>query len=206
MTTEFYEGSGWQDTSGPYVTVPCHESDVWPIADNSISGTKDSLFDANGAYGGGHPVVAVGGRTAADGRPLNVTGVVVSATPGLTTALGRVIINIANGMIVHNYVANILTYNGGDPATFETAPVVGQPVYVDDGDDLAAGVTLSLSPLNVAGLKNPLAGVLWYCQDEMADSAQGGPNATYSFDTSLANSLVEQAYCILLLNDGRDLA
>ena len=206
MTTEFTEAPGWQDTSGPYVTIPAHESDVWPIADNSISGTKDSLFDADGSYGGGHPVIALGGRTVADGRPLNITGVVVSAVPGLTTALGRVIVNIADGNIVHNWVANILTYNGGAPATFETAPVPGQPVYVDDGDDLAAGVTLSLSPLNVDGLKNPQAGVLWYCQDEMADQAQGGPNAAATFDGSLANSLVEQDYCILLFNGSRDLA
>jgi hypothetical protein len=117
-----------------------------------------------------------------------------------------VIVNIAAGNIVHNWVANILTYNGGAPATFETAPVPGQPVYVDDGDDLAAGVTLSLSAINVAGVKNPQAGVLWYCQDEMADAGQGGPRATYTFDTSLLNSLVQQAYCILLTQTSQEVA
>lgn len=206
MVDTFITGPDWQDTSGPYVTVPVHEQDIWPVADNSGSGTKDGIFDANGDYDGVHPVVAIGGRTAADGRPLNLTGVVVSATPGLTTSLGRVVINIADGFIVHQYVANILTYNAGSAATFETAPVVGQPVYVDDSDDLGEGVTLSMSPLNDGDLKNPQAGVLFYCQDEMADSAQGGPNATYSFDTSLANELVEQSYCVLLFNGSRDLA
>lgn len=206
MSDTFTSGPDWQDTSGPYITVPCHESDVWPVDDNSGSGTKDSLLDANGNYDGVHPVVAIGGRTAADGRPLNVTGFVVSVIPGLTTALSRVIVNIGDGFIGKNYVANVLTYAAGVPATFEQAPVVGQPVYVDDSNDLGEGVTLSMSPLNDADVKNPLAGVLWYCQDEMADSAQGGPNATYTFDTSLANELVQQEFCILQINGARDLA
>lgn len=209
MSDVFTSGPDWQDTSGPYVTIPALEADVWPIDDNSGSGTKDDLFDTVGGrlvYSGGHPVVALGGRTAADGRPLNITGVVVSGTPGSTVALSRVIVNIADGMIVKNWVANILTYAAGAAATFETAPVPGQPVYVDDSDDLGEGTTLSMSPLNDAGVKNPQAGVLWYCQDEMADSGQGGPNVTYTFDTSLANSLVQQEYCVLLFNGSRDLA
>jgi len=206
MVDVFYGDVDWQDTSGPYVTVRVHEQDIWPVADNSGSGTKDGIFDANGDYDGVHPVIAIGGRTAADGRPLNITGIVVSAIPGLTTSLGRVIINIADGFIIKNYVANVLTYSGGDANTFEQAPVPGQPVYVDDSDDLGEGVTLSLSPLNDADVKNPQAGVLFYCQDEMADSAQGGPNATYSFDTSLANELVEQVFCVLLFNGSRDLS
>lgn len=206
MSDVFQLGPDWQDTSGPYVTVPVHEKDIWPVADNSGSGTKDSIFDANGDYAGVHPVIAIGGRTAADGRPLNITGIVVSAIPGSTTSLGRVIVNIADGFIVKQWVANVLTYAAGSAATFEQAPVVGQPVYVDDSDDLGEGVTLSMSPLNDADVKNPQAGVLFYCQDEMADSAQGGPNETYSFDTSLANSLVEQEFCVLLFNGSRDLS
>ena len=78
-------------------------------------------------------------------------------------------------MIVRQYVSNILTYSGTVPATFETAPVVGQPVFVDDSQALTAGVTLSMSPLNGhGGLRNPLAGYLWYCQDEMANAEMGG--------------------------------
>jgi len=204
--SDVFQLAPWEDTSGPFVTVDVHEKDIWPVDDNSGSGTKDSIFDANGDYAGVHPVVAVGGRTAADGRPLNVVGVVVSAIPGLTTSLGRVILNIADGFVVHQWVANVLTYAAGVPATFEQAPIVGQPVYVDDSDDLGEGVTLSMSPLNDAGVKNPQAGVLWYCQDEMADSGQGGPNETYTFDTSLANSLVQQEFCVLLCAPTRELA
>ena len=84
---------------------------------------------------------------------------------------------------------------------------MGQPVYVDDStSDMAAGVTLSLSPLNSAGTKNPLAGYLWYCQDEIADGQVGGARATATFDISLSNSLVEQVYCVLLVNAARELA
>ncbi|MCJ7558579.1 MAG: hypothetical protein MUP90_16920 [Gammaproteobacteria bacterium] len=199
MTAEFW-GYPYEQSSEPQTVIDVHEADIWPVADNSGSGTKDAI--ANGL----HPVVAIGGRTAADGRPLNRTGVVVSFTAGLTTALGMVRVDIADGKEVYNWVANVLTYNGGNPATFETAPVVGQPVFVDDSDDLGEGVTLSMSPLNDAGVKNPLAGHLFYAQDEMANSAFGGPNATYTFDTSLANSLVQQGYCILLTSAVGELA
>jgi hypothetical protein len=206
MSDIFTYGPGWQQSSEPTTVVDVHEADVWPVDDNSGSGTKDSLLNAAGEYDGVHPVVAIGGRTAADGRPLNLTGVVVSVTPGLTVATSHVRVDVADGKIVRNWVANVLTYDGGNAATFEQAPVVGQPVYVDDSDDLGEGVTLSLSPLNDAGVKNPLAGYLWYCQDEMANVAQGGARAAATFDTALANELVEQEYCVLLVNAARELA
>ena len=195
MTTEFFSGSDWEQSSGPWTNIQVHEADLWPIADNSIA-AKDALED------GHHPVVAIGGRTAADGRPFNLTGVVVSFLDGLTTPTGIAVVNIADGMIVRQLVANILAH----PATYETAPVVGQPVFVDDSAALGAGVTLSMSELNSAGLHNPLAGYLWYCQDEYADAAAGGPNTAATFDGTLANSLVQQEYCVLLINAGRELA
>ena len=195
MTTEFFSGSDWEQSSGPWTNIQVHEADIWPIADNSIA-AKDALED------GHHPVVAIGGRTAADGRPFNLTGVVVSFLAGLTTPTGIAVVNIADGMIVRQLVANILAH----PATYETAPVVGQPVFVDDSAALGAGVTLSMSELNSAGLHNPLAGYLWYCQDEYADAAAGGPNTAATFDGTLANSLVQQEYCVLLINAGRELA
>ena len=199
MTAEFW-GYPYEQSSEPQVIIDAMVSDIWPESTKSGSGTKDAIAD------GLHPVVALGGRTAADGRPLNLTGVVVSYTAGLTAALSRVRVDIADGKMVYNYVANVLTYSGGAANTFETAPVPGQPVYVDDSDDLAEGVTLSLSPLNDADVRNPLAGYLWYAQDEMADSAFGGARAASTFDTSLANELVEQVYCILLINAARELA
>ena len=201
MSVYFYSGSDWQQSSEPHTFVEVQESDCWPVDDRSLSGAKDQLAD------GLHPVIAIGGRTAADGRPLNLTGVVVScniSTAG--TATDRIVVNVADGTIVRQYVANILTYSGGSAATYETAPVVGQPVYVDDSADLAAGDTLSMSPANSAGTRNPLAGYLWYCQDEIADGQVGGSRSTATFDTSLSNSLVSQIYCVLLVNAARELA
>lgn len=197
MPAEFY-GAGdeafWEQSSGPLTIIQAHESDCWPVADNSGSGTKDAIAD------GLHPVVAIGGRTQADGRAQNLTGVVTSFTAGLTTATGLVRINIADGAIVRNWVANVLTYANGDAATFETAPIPWQLVYVDDSNDLGEGVTLSLSPLNDGDLPNPLAGWLAYCQDEYADAVVGGPNSASTFDGTLANELVEQAFCVVLGN------
>jgi hypothetical protein len=200
MPATFYSGPSWEQSSGPIVNVNVHEKDVWPVDDNSISGAKDALFD------GAHPVVAVGGRTAADGRPLLIVGTVMKYYAGQQVSMSKVELNIAHGHIVRQYVANILEY-GGDPSsasTFEQAPIVGQPVFVDDSADLAAGVTLSMSPLNSAGVANPQAGVLWYCQDETADGFAGGANTLPTFDGTLANSLVEQVYCVLI-SRGRDL-
>jgi hypothetical protein len=202
MPDTFYSGTDWQQSSEPHTIVQVHESDCWPVANNSGSGTKDCLAP------GLHPVIAIGGRTAADGRPLNITGVVVSYTgAGTGTSTDLVRVNIADGVIVRQYVANVTAYSQGAPDTFETAPVPGQPVYVDDSDDLGEGVTLSMSPLNDSGtLKNPQAGVLWYCQDEYANSQVGGPNEASTFDASLANELVQQEYCVLLFNGSRDLS
>lgn len=201
MPDHFYSGSAWQQSSEPHTFVEVQETNCWPVDDRSVGGNKDQLAD------GLHPVIAIGGRTAADGRPLNLTGVVVScniSTAG--TATDRIVVNIADGTIVRNYVANVLTYSGLSPATFETAPVVGQPVYVDDSSDMGLGVTLSLSPLNEADVRNPLAGYLWYCQDEIADGQVGGARSVSTFDGSLSNSLVEQVYCVLLVNAARELA
>jgi hypothetical protein len=201
MPDEFYganydsgDEAFWEDSSGPYVIVQVHESDIWPVADNSESGTKDAIGS------GLHPVIAIGGRTQADCRALNLTGVVTSFTAGLTTATGLVRVNIADGVIVRNWVANVTEYSGTSANAFEQAPVPGQCVYVDDSQALGEGVTLSLSPLNEDDLPNPLAGWLWYCEDEYADSSVGGPNESATFDGTLANSLVQQAYCVLLSN------
>jgi hypothetical protein len=201
MPATFWSGTNWEQSSEPYTPISVQESDCWPVDDRSGSGTKDQLAP------GLHPVVAIGGRTAADGRPLNLTGVVVTYDGvGSGTATDRVVVNIADGAIVRNYVANVLTYAAGVPATFETAPIVGQPVYVDDSDDLGEGVTLSMSPLNDADVRNPLAGYLMYCQDEIADGFAAGARTTSTFDGTLADELVEQTYCVLLVNAARELA
>ena len=90
------------------------------------------------------------------------------------------------------------------PATFETAPVIGQPVYVDDTAALSAGVTLSLSPLSGAGLANPLAGHLFYCQDEYRDGDIGGANAAVTWPLTWANEETETEVCVMLSSDSGD--
>jgi len=191
----FFSGTDWQQSSGPEVDRKWHEADLWPIADNSIEGTKDALED------GLHPVVAIGGRTTS-ARPENLTGVVKTYNADATMA----VINIADGAVVRAYVSNITTYAGGVPTGWETAPVIGQPVYVDDSAQLGEGCTLSLSDTNSADLANPLAGWLFYCQDEYQDYEVGGPNVASdwvigslpAWDDDPGN---EYEVCVLLTND-----
>ncbi len=200
MAATFTAGTDWEQSSGPIVNVDVQESDCWPVDDRSGSGTKDQL-DA-----GLHPLIAVG-EYAAPGRPLNLCGVVMSINMSvLGTATDRVVLNIAHGFITRQYVDNTLTYSNNVPDTFEQTPVVGQPVYVDDSNDLAEGTTLSMSPLNDADVENPLAGVLWYCQDEIADGQVAGSRATATFDTALPNSQTDQEFCVMLVAGFRELA
>ena len=206
MSTTFtvYGGMGanYAETTPTDMVVTVLESDVWPVDDASLSGTKDSLLTAALVYDGVHPVVAIGSRVSASGRGLNPVGIVVSVTPGLTLATSQVRVNITHGKIVRNWVANVTTYSGTAPATFITAPYPGQPVYVDDSAALGAGVTLSMSPLNTDGDINPLGGFLWYCQDELPDQVVGGARSAATFDVSLSESLVQQTYCIMLPGGG----
>lgn len=187
MPDDFLSGTDWQGSSGPYIERQVALADLWPEGLNSESdaaGDKDVLVD------GLHPVLAIGGQTALNGRQVGqLTGVAVHYQ---TT--GLVQMNIARGMIVKAYVANILTH----ARTYETAPVIGQPVYVDDSVIISSGVTLSLSPLNDNGVANPLAGWLWYCQDEYLDAGVGGPNVATIWPLTWANELVEAEVCVLL--------
>jgi len=161
MTTEFSSGSDWEQSSGPLIERNALEADCWPNS-NDVAG-KDDLAP------GLHPIQAIGPK--AD-RPELVCGVLVS----YNATLDRGVLNIAPGFISRHYIANVLTYNAGTPNTWSGTLTAGQVVYVDDSDDLAAGVTLSLSPLNDAGAANPIAGVVWRCQDEEPDADIGGAN------------------------------
>jgi len=197
--TTFKSSTDWQQSSEPLVIVDVQEGDCWPVDVRSESTTKDQLDE------GLHLIIAIG-EYAAPGRPLNVTGVVASMNMSvLGTATDRVQVNIAHGAIVRQWVSNILTYAGQAPSTYEQTPVVGQPVYVDDSADLSAGVTVSMSPLNWNDVENPLAGVLWYCQDEIADGQVGGARAISTFDTALPNAATEQEYCVMLVAGFREL-
>lgn len=187
----FKAGPDWECSSGPMITRMFEFQDLWPHgAGGSIGGDdKDTLED------GLHPVLAIGPRS---NRRRNLTGVVVTVHGKLAT------LNMADKVCVKNYVANVLTYGGPDgaPLTFDGIMNVGDPVFVDDSDALSAGVTLSRSPLNASGDANPLAGYLFYCQDEYHDEDVGGPNTGSVWPKIISDSsLVEDEYCILLVND-----
>ena len=185
--SEFYGETDWQQSSGPMCNRKFEEDVIWPIDDNAV-GAKDILAD------GLHPVIAIGGRTAADGRPNNITGVVVSYNATSDIA----VVNIASCQIVRAYVSNIEGYNQGAANAWEDAPVIGQPVYVDDSDDLGAGCTLSMAATGDATVANPLAGYLMYCQDEYVDYPIGGPEDDEWGPTWSDIASEEHLVCVLL--------
>lgn len=167
MPTEFYSGSDWETHVGPYTTRNVQSDDLWPHAGQGPAG-KDALAD------GLHPILAIGNDAVAEGRlATSPTGVMVT----YNSTLSRAVMAVQNGMVVRQYVDNILSYSAGDANAFETSLQIGMPVYVDDSNDLAAGVTLSLSPSNDAGLANPLAGWIWYDQTEDESALIGGANS-----------------------------
>lgn len=192
MTTEFTSGPDWECSSGPVLTRAFDASaDLWPIGAGSElpAGDKDELAD------GLHPVVAIGLKAQ---RPINLTGVVVT----YNSANDRAEVNLGEKVCVKQWVANVTSYSGTVPATFDTTVDVGRPVYVDDSSALASGVTLSMSPLNNnGGQANPLAGYIFYCQDDYDDTGVAGAGANVSYPRTVANSLVEQEYCVLLTNE-----
>ena len=186
MPDDFTNGTDWEQSSGPLVIRAFDASaDLWP---HGVAAGKDVLAD------GLHPVLAIGPTA---NRPINLTGVVVT----YDATLDRAQMNLADKFVVRAYVANVLTYSQAAAATFDTSMAIGDPVYVDDSDDLSAGVTLSRSPLNEDDEANPLAGYLFYCQDDYDDTGVGGADANVSYPRTCANSLVEQTYCVMLVND-----
>jgi hypothetical protein len=115
----------------------------------------------------------------------------------------RAEMNLADKVCVKQYVANNASYSGTTPAGLDLSLAIGQPVYVDDSDALAAGVTLSLSPLNHNADANPLAGYIWYCQDDYDDSGVGGHTAARAFPIVITEevAVTYTELCILLVND-----
>ena len=182
VSTEFYKDTDWQ-TGGPMQTVMAEIGALWP---QGSAQSKDDLVD------GLHPVVALVPKANRSASAL--TGIVVS----VEDAAGLVQVNIAKGAIVKQFVANVLTYAAGSPATFDQSVALGQPVYLDDSTDLAAGVTLSLSPKNESDADNPLVGWIWYDQSEYKDAGVGGANAASAFPKVVANSLTNTIFNILL--------
>jgi len=190
MPTEFIHGTDWEQSSGPIISRMVHLADVWPegLAAEIGGGDKDILEN------GMHPAFAIGDPA---NRPNNLVGVVMSYEPAATL----VVLNMADKFISRQYVANILTYDGAAD-TFAATYVLGAPVYVDDSEDLAEGVTLSLSPLNADDDPNPLFGYIWYCQDEYADEGVGGPNHAAGLPVTASDEeLVEALLCVMQVND-----
>jgi hypothetical protein len=191
MADEFYKGPDWEGSSGPILSRMVAAADLWPhglASEADGTGDKDILED------GLHPVLALGDRA---NRPNNLIGVVMKYTNAYLVTL-----NMADKFIVKNYVANIDSYPKGSP-NYVTHYDVLQPVYIDDSETLSAGVTLSLSPMNIDGAANPLAGYIFYCQDEYRDGDIGGPHLSVSFpkDASDPDGLSEDVLCIMLVND-----
>jgi hypothetical protein len=190
MPDEFYNDSDWQGSSGPIIarTVDASE-DLWPIGAGSEinGGDKDALAD------GLHPVLAIGLKAQ---RPRNLTGVVMT----YRSDNDRAVMNLADKVIVRQYVSNILTYSGGNGGTFDQSIAIGEPVFVDDSGPLPAGVTLSRAQLNASGHANPMAGYIWRCQDQYDDSGVSGVDGDV-FPMVLANTAVETSFCVMLVND-----
>jgi hypothetical protein len=185
---EFKQGTNWQQSSSPHVNITVTKDDLWPHGDGADTGggDKDELVD------GRHPILAIGDP--AD-RPIGQSGVVVS----VNAETEQVVVNIAKGYRVRAFVANVLTYDQGAPDTFEIAPNIGQPVYIDDSAALSEGVVLSLSPENDQGDDNVLAGFLHYMQDEYVDAPVGGPHAVAAWPKTWGNELEEHEVCVILV-------
>jgi hypothetical protein len=188
---EFWNDPDWQQSSGPHIDRAFDASaDLWPHGAGSEidGGDKDVLAD------GLHPVLAIGPRAQ---RPRNLTGAVIL----YNSVNDRAILNLGEKVVVRQYVSNILTYSGGAGNTFDQSFAIGEPVFVDDSGPLSAGVTLSRSPLNESDTANPLAGYLFYCQDDYVDTYIGGAGANVSWPITIANTNTETAVCVMLVND-----
>lgn len=190
VTSDFFKGSDWESSSGPILSRTYHAVDLWPhgAGSETNAGDKDVLED------GLHPFLAIGPVA---NRPINMVGVVITFRDGPDIA----VMNVAPGFVAKAYIANVLTYNGGNPATFDASPDIGDPVYVDDSDDLDSGITLSQSPANNVAAGNPRAGYLFYDQDDYADWHVGGPNVLADWPKSIANSLTYYLASVMLWPD-----
>lgn len=189
----FKSGTDWEQSSGPIISRKVHltaqdESTqiLWP------EGTNHDTLTA-----GEHPLLAFGPKA---NRPRNITGVVM--TYDGTVA----ILNVADKFISRQYVANIATYSDSDQvSTWQNTVFPGDPVYVDDSEPIYTahtGCTLSFSPLNSLNSANPLAGYVFYCQDEYQDDHVGGPNTAAEIPQPAAADTTEiLTLCVMQVND-----
>jgi len=192
MPAGFYSGTDWEQTSGPQLNRYFEQADLWPqgLASEIDGGDKDVLAVASSTQPELHPVLAIGERAF---RPKNLTGVIVKYE-----GASKVLMNIAHAFTVRQYVVNITGYSGGAADAWDGSVEAGQPVYVDDSGPLAAGITLSLAQTNESASQNPLAGYIFYCQDDYDDSAFGGLNSAGLPIVHSSTATVEFLACVLL--------
>jgi len=161
MPDTFLTGTDWQCSSGPIITRQVITDYLWPEG-----APKDTVTN------GEHPILAIGSTAS---RPLNAVGFVVSYESN--TDLCEM--NVAPGFVAKAYVYNITGYQEAGVANAWVATLAfGTPVYIDDDTALTAGATLSLSPVNGAGLENPLAGYVYSDQVQVDQSGIGGRTPT----------------------------
>ena len=197
MPATFYSGPTVEQSSGPIISRKVHMDDgadsptalVWPEG-----GSWDTLS------AGEHPIFAIGRKA---NRPYNITGVVMTYDSKTDT----VQFNVADKVISRQYVVNVKEYNAGTdaPDVWQNTIYPMDPVFVDDSAAVAtagAGVTLSFSALNDDDEPNPLAGYVFWCQDEYADSGVGGPNASQGIDQPAESDTTEVlTLCVMQVND-----
>ena len=194
--TDFYSGTDWQQSSGPFCNRYFEEADLWPEGAGSEidTGDKDELEPASSTQAELHPVLAIGPKAI---RPHNLTGVVVKVE-----SADKVLVNIADCFVVRQYVANITAYSGGSASAWDASMDAGEPVYVDDSGPLAAGVTLSRAATNESTQANPRAGYIYYCQDDYKDSGFGGLHTAAGLPHTASSTQTEYVLtCVLLTAD-----
>jgi hypothetical protein len=186
---EFYGETDWQATSGPILSRQfawlngaegvLGVGDLWPVGQISCS---DGATDKDDLDPGLHPFLAIGPKAL---RPLNLVGVVM--TYNVNAGLAN--LNLAPGFAALTWVCNILGYNSQSHVAnaWDASLDVGEPVYIDDSPEIAAGCTLSRSPANNLQAGNPRAGYTFYDQDDYADFGVGGPNLVDDWPKVLDN-------------------
>lgn len=114
--------------------------------------------------------VAIKSRTA--GRQITGTVELVGAQDSIVE------VNVSHGDIFWHNVRNVRTYAAAAEATWGTIEI-GDPIYYDRSPTMPANVFLSTSPLDSAGVANPLFGhVVLNGGESSADFPKGSGSAT----------------------------
>jgi len=197
MPDEFYSGPNWQQSSDAEPVTYFEKADLWPVGAGSEinGGDKDDLHvvTQNSGLVELHPILAVGPKA---NRAVCATGVVVR-----TESANKILFDTRHGRICRQYVANVTGYNETtkDPDAWDASLEAGEPIYVDDSDALADGVTVSRSATNCNGDQNPVAGWIHYCQTDYIDTEFGGTHSTAGLPVTASSTATEyKELCIFL--------